>query len=339
MNKNVSIVIPVYNAEKSIKRCLDSVLHQTYSDIEIIIVDDGSSDSSPIICDSYAERDPRISVFHRTNVGVSASRNFGIEKSNGDYICFLDSDDVIKPNLIEDNYNFAKEKNVDVLIYGFTYCSEDTGERTENVVEDFCGPNKEFFEGHFCEIVSSELLNAPWNKMIKKSYLVKNNILFDLRYSICEDIVFSLMLFKNADIIAINSKSYYDYYLQTENSLRTKLHNNFLEASKEVYKHGMEYCDQYSENSSQKDVLCLLFSNMIIHYIKRVVRSGNITGDDKDALLARICDDPDVRTALQRSRFAKTLTNKIKKRIVKRTILARDINKLKFIYRVLIRYD
>ena len=91
----ISIIIPVYNVEKYLAKCLDSVLHQTYHDIEVILVDDGSIDESGIICDEYAKRDNRISVYHRENCGVSATRNFGLKKAKGEWILFVDSDDWI----------------------------------------------------------------------------------------------------------------------------------------------------------------------------------------------------------------------------------------------------
>lgn len=100
-NKKVSVIVPVYNMEKYLSRCVDSILAQTYSNLEVILVDDGSKDSSPAICDKYAERDSRVKVVHKANGGPGSARNLGIEESTGDYIAFVDSDDTIKNNMYE----------------------------------------------------------------------------------------------------------------------------------------------------------------------------------------------------------------------------------------------
>ncbi len=101
-NGKISVIIPVYNADRFLDQCIESVLHQTDSFYEVILVDDGSNDSSPAICDEWASKDPRIMVSHRENRGVSASRNFGMEMSTGDYICFLDADDILPETALKD---------------------------------------------------------------------------------------------------------------------------------------------------------------------------------------------------------------------------------------------
>ena len=107
MNKPlISIIIPVYNAEKYLKKCLDSVINQTYKNLEIILVDDGSTDKSPEICDKYAEKDSRIIVLHKENGGVSSSRNAGLDIFKGEYLSFVDSDDYVEPDYIEYLYIF-----------------------------------------------------------------------------------------------------------------------------------------------------------------------------------------------------------------------------------------
>lgn len=100
-NYLVTIIIPVYNVEERIDYCLESVLAQTYQNIEILLIDDGSTDNSGKICDRYSQRDSRITVIHKKNGGVSTARNVGIVQSNGDYICFVDSDDAVKPDMIK----------------------------------------------------------------------------------------------------------------------------------------------------------------------------------------------------------------------------------------------
>ena len=108
-NIKVSVIIPVYNSEKFICRCVDSVLNQTYKNLEIFLIDDGSPDNCPKICDEYAKKDERIRVFHNENGGASVARNFALEKMNGDYVIFIDSDDYIKAEMIETMLNKIQE--------------------------------------------------------------------------------------------------------------------------------------------------------------------------------------------------------------------------------------
>ena len=111
----VTVIIPVYNVEKYINRCLDSVIRQTYKNLEIIIVNDGSTDNSGKMCDEYAKLDNRIIVIHKDNGGLSQARNIGIEKSTGEYICFIDSDDYVELNMIEDLYNACAKNEVKMV--------------------------------------------------------------------------------------------------------------------------------------------------------------------------------------------------------------------------------
>lgn len=114
----VSIIMPVYNVEKYIRGSIDSVLAQTYTDFELIIVDDGSPDYSPQICDEYASKNNRIRVIHKLNGGLSSARNTGVDHANGKYILFIDSDDTIEPDLLEKVVPVAEKENADVTIFG-----------------------------------------------------------------------------------------------------------------------------------------------------------------------------------------------------------------------------
>jgi glycosyltransferase involved in cell wall biosynthesis len=114
----ISIIVPVYNVEKYLEKCLKSILHQIFSDFELILIDDGSTDSSGRICDEYLKRDSRIKVFHKENGGLSSARNYGIEKSTGKYIGFVDSDDYIAKDMYEVLYNNLQRENADVSMCG-----------------------------------------------------------------------------------------------------------------------------------------------------------------------------------------------------------------------------
>ena len=115
----LSIIIPIYNSEKYLDECINSILSQEFQDFELILVDDGSSDRSPLICDKYSKQDTRISVIHTKNGGVSKARNHGIERSTGIYIAFVDADDMVNPRMYSTLYNKAIQTNSDLILCGY----------------------------------------------------------------------------------------------------------------------------------------------------------------------------------------------------------------------------
>ena len=125
MNETISIIIPVYNVEKYLNKCLNSVIEQTYKNIEVILIDDGSTDNSGKICDEYAKNDIRIKIIHQQNGGVSTARNNGLEHATGKYITFVDSDDYIEKEMIETMAKKIMKKNADIVICGVTDRDEE----------------------------------------------------------------------------------------------------------------------------------------------------------------------------------------------------------------------
>ncbi|SEI84028.1 Glycosyl transferase family 2 [Propionispira arboris] len=120
----VSIVMPIYNAEKYVSQAIDSVLNQTMTDFELILINDGSTDKSAEICASYARNDQRITLIHQKNGGICSARNKGLTLARGEYIAFIDNDDVYLPDLLEENYILAKKYNADILKYGNQYIKQ-----------------------------------------------------------------------------------------------------------------------------------------------------------------------------------------------------------------------
>ena len=146
----VSIIIPIYNVEKYLNGCIESVVKQTYTNLEIILIDDGSPDNCPQICDEWAKKDQRIKVIHKENGGQGIARNTGIENATGEFVCFLDSDDYLDLTTIEKAYALAKKECAEIVVYGlksvnqngeliksFTPCPEKTVFKDEEVLNEF----------------------------------------------------------------------------------------------------------------------------------------------------------------------------------------------------------
>lgn len=336
MEISASIIIPVYNAEKHINKCMENVLKQTCENIEIIMIDDGSTDQSGNICDLYAKKDKRVKVIHQQNAGVSYARNTGIRLAQGKYIMFLDADDEIDENLIEDNYNILEASNADFLFFCFRYYFPDSRETVSNEFDkNFCGSGKEFFQKELVKIINKELMHAPWNKMIRRQFLQKNNIVFDTRYSIYEDITFSIKMCNAAEKICVNKKEYYTYNIWTQGTLRTKFWENNFEAASEMYHNALVYCSKYKDNEGQIARFNLLYAGVVINYIKNVCLNNLVTETKKEQIVEKICNDNTFRNALKNTTFQGTRGNIIKKKMIRRLILLRRIKLIMLAYQIM----
>lgn len=177
----VSVIIPVYNVEKYLRQCLDSVVNQTLKDIEIILVDDGSTDLSLDICNEYAKKDARVKVFHQKNLGAGAARNLGLDKANGEYLSILDSDDYFELSMLEKLYEKAKNDDTDITICDVN-CFDD---RTKTLVKDIKVISREmiplknvFNYKDMPNYIFNTFQNWTWNKLFRTDFVRKNNIKF-----------------------------------------------------------------------------------------------------------------------------------------------------------------
>ena len=187
-----SVIIPVYNVEKYINRCVKSILSHRYNDLEIILIDNGSTDSSGSICDTYASEYSNISVYHIENHGVGAARNFGLSKARGEFIYFVDSDDYLVGNLFAD---FADKLVLDLDLAVFSYYNsfeEDLTEkhRTEKSLPFKGNYEKDGFIKIFKELFLSDMLYTVWNKIYRREFLLENNLSFE-QYELGEDVRFN----------------------------------------------------------------------------------------------------------------------------------------------------
>jgi len=183
----LSIIVPVYNSEKYLARCLDSILAQTFKNFECIIVDDGSVDQSPTICDEYAGRDKRIRVLRKKNEGVSAARNDGIEAASGSYIAFVDSDDTVHSEMYERMYKAAAAGKSDFVCCGYSH-------KEKNYALPSCYFNRSQAEMAYI-LEKADLFGTIWNKLYKSNIIRDNNIRFARGYSFGEDFLFNLNYF------------------------------------------------------------------------------------------------------------------------------------------------
>lgn len=226
----VSIIIPVYNAEKYLHRCVDSVLKQTYQNLEILLIDDGSEDGSGAICDEYADQDCRVRVIHKENTGVSDTRNVGLDSASGEYILFVDSDDYIDEVMVENLFDRALKDNSDIVMC--RYCIDRAG-----AISTINMHYKDEYAGF--EDIRSGLLQLYYtdyhtglyslcNKLIKKSVYSTDGVQFDTALKRGEDAWFVFQCLKRCNRVAYINEPYY-YYYQNPNSVMHTIYEDQFE--------------------------------------------------------------------------------------------------------------
>lgn len=218
----ISIIVPVFNAEKFLIACIESILSQSYSNWELILVNDGSSDNSPRICDTYAIKDSRIKVIHKDNQGVSKARNSGLEIASGEYICFIDSDDAIDLHLFENVLPYI-EKQIDCIVYG--YDRIHNGKLEKFILpyqKESCiiGANK--IENFIWELKFYNLFVPLWNKIYKRSIIEKNNLRNERDITINEDLIFNQRFFHYIITLSYVNIPLYHYTLFSSDNCLSK---------------------------------------------------------------------------------------------------------------------
>lgn len=204
----VSLITPVYNAEATVSRMMDSILAQTMSEWELIVVDDGSTDGTSVILDDYANRDERIKVFHKSNEGVAMARQLGMENAIGEYFIHADADDWVEPTMLEEMYNKAREEDADVVISDFI---QSSGSR-EKVISQI--PNSNKSHEILKQIFHGGIFAALWNKLIRTSLYEKYKVQFFPDVNYCEDVLCCVQILKNPDVrVSYLPKAYYHYVI------------------------------------------------------------------------------------------------------------------------------
>ena len=255
----ITIVVPVYKSEKTLAGCLDSLLAQTYSDIEVICVIDGSPDSCGEICDEYAAKDSRVKSIKRENGGVSSARNRGIEEAKGEYLMFVDSDDTVSPDYCEKMWNAHVETGADLIICGFHhwYVGRDVPKVPSNPgVYD----TKAYAED-FLKLYQEGFLNMPWNKLFKKDAAGR----FDTSLSLGEDLLFNMNYLEKCEKVAVISDALI-HYIQEEkgNTLSTKKRDNKLEIASRVCTGVQNY---YGTLSGKKEIHPVIAGKFVMEFL------------------------------------------------------------------------
>lgn len=245
MENKISIIIPVYNAEKYLRNCLDSILNQTYPNLQIILVDDGSNDSSGKICDDYAAMDSRFEVYHQCNSGQASARNLGLSHADGDWIGFVDNDDIVESEMFEKLLCNAIENQV--LISG---CATLTIREDGNSYNTFSDLKSRVYDAEYFILSilyqKKHAWGAMWNKIWHSS--IKKYLYFPDGMQL-EDYLVSLKAYHKVGKIYFDNKPYYHWYYRNT----SQSHKKFNEQKLSILTVSRSISDYFRENGSEKE--------------------------------------------------------------------------------------
>lgn len=306
-NVKVSIIVAVYNVEKYLNRCLESLINQTLKEIEIILVDDGSTDRSGQICDDYSKKDSRIIVIHKENQGLGMARNSGLDMAIGEYVVFVDSDDFIDINAYKEMYNKIKSSDYDMLMSNYyeynTKNLEAKLAKTISVSKSISGNQ---IKQVACQLVGSnprmkdldDIGMSVWKNMYCRETIEKNNIRFcSEREFVSEDAIFHLMLVPKMKKIVIDTKAYYYYCQNDSQSLSSTFRESKFEEYKKLYKKELELLEVENMLEFGKYYIATTFLGNVRAHFKQLM-GGKYTIKEKRKIAKVIVNDELVQSIL-----------------------------------------
>lgn len=270
-NELISIIVPIYNAEKYLEKCIESIIKQTYSNFELILVDDGSKDGSAALCDSYAKNDNRIRAFHKKNEGVSVAREFGLAQSKGEYIAFIDADDYIDDDYLNVLYQDIVKYNADIAC---CECVEIVNGKETNRFHNVLGKrvieNKAEYILDFLNL--KELYGSVvWAKLIRKE-LLKGQRFKKIHFG--EDTVYMLNLLEKATITTLNDYAGY-YYIRNEDSVTVKGANDVTKSLDHFYVgEALVSLSAFADNNTQA-IAANQYANRIYGGISLIIKGNH----------------------------------------------------------------
>lgn len=300
-NPKISIIVPVYNGEKYLEKCVDSIVHQTERDIEVILVDNGSLDLSGEMCDAFAEKDNRIKVIHQPNNGVSFARNTGIENAKGDYIGFVDADDWIDIDMYDSLLKEASRSEADVVMCDATtvYSNGETQADTiTQLTEDVILQKSDFIPPLLLEMAGSAC-RCIYRKRLFNNCRSVHPLIFPFGVKFSEDRIFNLYAFGYANKVVYKKKSYYNRYVNKDSAVH-RFHSDYFDAVKKAHYHTQKALDIAWDGLEELKTAYLnqfvlgAFSAINNYYYKTSTLSKSARGLE----LRKICTDTELINAI-----------------------------------------
>ncbi|SDB46910.1 Glycosyltransferase involved in cell wall bisynthesis [Pseudobutyrivibrio sp. YE44] len=311
MEKLVSIILPIYNVEKYLDRCMESVINQTYRNIEIIMVDDGATDSCPQKCEEWAKKDSRIKVVHKKNAGLGEARNTGLEHATGEFVFFLDSDDFVSKDLVAQCISKQIENDADIVLYGFSRVDGNGNVYKNNIPQ----PSKVLYTGNEVRedvlpaLIASKgktvsgLWMSAWCCMYSKAKIDSINWKFvSEREIIAEDVYSLLTLYSVVDRVAIVTKALY-FYCDNAASLTHVFREDRIDKINHFLRESLKKVELYKYGELIEECICFLYSSFLIAALKMIIKDDNMNFITKRKKLLSSISSPECRKALKYGGF------------------------------------
>lgn len=253
----ISVIVPVYNAENSIKRCVDSIRQQTFRDLEILLIDDGSTDSSGTLCDSFAKEDNRIRVMHKTNAGVSAARNDGMKMATGKYIQFVDSDDCLANSFCDTLIQAQKENGKESFVWSsLQMVTKDTPKDKGDCIR-YSNKKMDILDRKdILKLSGKYLLNSPCNKLFHADIIRNHKVQMEVKLSIAEDLQFVMQYMDamgDVPIVVCNTAKYY-YYRTGQVSLDNSYRAGYYDIHRRILKDQFDYAKKWQVQEEDYEI-------------------------------------------------------------------------------------
>ncbi len=301
-NIKISAIMPVYNVEKFIGKCIESLQAQTLTEWELFAVDDGSPDNSGAICEEYAEKDSRIIVIHKENGGAPSARNTAIPMAHGEYLYFVDSDDWAEPTMFEDMYEAAKKNNAQLVVAGYyidTYYSD-----TDFYTQEQFLPSREFstqreFREYAHKMFDKNLLYTPWNKLFLREYIMDKNIRF--KNTFWDDFPFNLDVVRDVERVVLMENKYYHFMRARADSETAKYRYNMREKREEEHRWMLDLYDHWNVTSEDsREMVYRRYIERVIGCIENVTNSAcTLSTKEKMQEIKNIITGDEVRRAVK----------------------------------------
>ena len=300
----ISVIVPVYNMEEYLERCVDSIIHQTESNIEIILVNNGSTDRSGAICDKYSINDDRVKVIHQPNNGVSAARNSGIKVAKGDYIGFVDADDWIEPDMYESLFEGAVRTDADVVMCDATTVYNNGNTQADTITQ--LSGNTILSKSDFLPSLLLEMAGSAWrciySKRIYNDKLRKFPLAFPLGVKFSEDRIFNLYAFGYANRVYYIKQSFYNRYMNLSSAVH-RFHPDYFDAVKKAHFKTQKAIDGAwdGQEKLKKAYLNQFISGAFSAINNYYYKTSTLSSKERRALVRNICNDVDLVTAIRQS--------------------------------------
>lgn len=306
----ISIIIPVYNVEKWIRRAVSSLQEQTLKDFELFLVDDGSTDTSGAILDELAAEDERIRVVHQENAGAARARNAAIALATGEFLYFMDGDDWCEPDMLQKMFDFAVANNLDMVVAGFfidTYYEKDKFYREVRTAPNKVFASRQEFREHAHELFDAQLLYAPWNKLYRREWIAANGIVFPSTF--WDDLPFNLDVIRNIEQVGCTDARFYHFLRARAESENTKYRPDMYSKREEEHTWLCELYEQWNiDTPAVREFLARRYAERLVGCVENITNSNcTLSRAEKRAEIKRMINTPQARAALEQARPRSTM--------------------------------